>query len=90
MKHIYLLKPFLFIFFVFIYITGHSEGTKQIMPTTGGAEKISISASTTTSFGFAWYNCPADNRLNIHIKQAGEIIYFGFQKLPALQHNLTG
>jgi len=71
------LSCFLFLLFS---IYGFSEGTKQIMPAAGGAEKIHITVPQSQQNGFAWLNCPDDNRLKIHIKEIGEIFYFGFQK----------
>jgi len=71
---------FPFIILLVCNTLGYSEGTKQIMPTNTGIEKIYASSPTGTLVGFAYYSCPPENRLNIHIKQLGEVIYYGFQK----------
>ena len=64
----------------FFGLRGFSEGTKQLMPTNTGVEKIEASSPTTSTFGFAYYGSPVENRLNIHIKQVGETIYYGFRR----------
>ncbi len=70
----------------FCQFAGYSEGTKQIMPVNTGIEKILAGSPTTQLIGFAYYSCPVDNRLNIQIKNPGEIIYFGFKKNDILVH----
>ncbi|MBE0646237.1 MAG: hypothetical protein IH596_00465 [Bacteroidales bacterium] len=61
-------------------LTGFAEGTKQLMPVDGGSEQAHITAPAVQQYGFAWLNCPEDNRLNIHVKEVGEKIYYGFRK----------
>jgi len=83
MVSLYLARRLLFLSAIFsclIPFYGFSEGTKQIMPTNTGIEKIDACSPSGTLVGFAYYLCPADNRLNIHIKQPGEIIYYGLRK----------
>ena len=78
-----LIRIFLYLhfsLFFLISISGFAEGTKQIMPFDGGAEKAHITAPAVQQYGFAWLDCPEENRLNIHIKEVGEKIYYGFQK----------
>ena len=50
------------------------------MPVAGGAERVHICEPADHQYGFAWLNCPEDNRLYIHIKDTSETIYYGFQK----------
>jgi uncharacterized protein (TIGR02145 family) len=57
-----------------------AEGTKQIMPVDGGTERIHITQPQPQQFGFAWFDCPPEKRLHIHIKEVGEKIYYGFRK----------
>ena len=57
-----------------------SEGTKQILLSDGGHGKIQVNSSFNQ---FAWYNSSgisgnSEFRLNIHISNIGEKIYYGF------------
>ena len=74
---------FFLIFFLCCSNLGFSEGTAQIMPTNTGYEKIEASSPSSTLVGFAYYSCPPENRLNIHVKEVGEVIYYGFNKNDA-------
>ncbi|MGC8864816.1 MAG: immunoglobulin domain-containing protein [Bacteroidales bacterium] len=72
MKFTYIIKVGLLAF-----VSTHlfAEGTKQIMPTSGSNGELQLMPSFSQ---FALYDCPADDRLYIHIKTVGEKICFGF------------
>ena len=72
MKRYPLLLFFLLALLILIFKTPIlAEGTKQIMPTNTGIEKIQASSPGAETFGFAWYGCPEENRLNIHLNEDG-------------------
>ncbi|MBU0766060.1 MAG: hypothetical protein KJ607_14645, partial [Bacteroidetes bacterium] len=52
-----------------------AEGTKQIMPTSVSWGRLEVYP---TFSQFAYYNAPAEHRLNIHISNTSETVYFGF------------
>jgi uncharacterized protein (TIGR02145 family) len=65
---------------VSLSFSGFTEGTKQILLTADGHGKIQVNESFSD---FAWYNSDgtsgnANYRLNIHIENPGEKIYYGF------------
>lgn len=63
---------------VVITINNFAEGTRNIMPTSSNIGRLNFEPSFTN---FAMYGCLATERLNIHIANAGEIIYYGFGKV---------
>ncbi|HNW77159.1 MAG TPA: hypothetical protein PKJ28_09770, partial [Bacteroidales bacterium] len=65
---------------ILIPLTGHSEGTKQVRPdSTISAAALMIDWSDVLFTRFCMVGCPANYRLNIHIKNVGEKILFGFK-----------
>ena len=71
------LSPFIAILLVLNMIPNllKGEGTKQIMPTSGSYGELQLMTSFSN---FAWFDCAADDRLNIRVKTVGEKICFGF------------
>ena len=70
---------FILLFMAFIPFFGYGEGTKQLLPDStiseAGLYFDNSPGSVYTKFGII--NCPVNNRLCIHIKNAGESILFG-------------
>lgn len=58
-------------------ITVLAEGTKELMPQSTDHGVVQIFDRSRL---FMTYDAPKENRLNIHICKAGEIIYFGFNQ----------
>ncbi len=56
----------------------YSEGTKNIMPYSNYIGRLNFEPSFTN---FAMYGCMVTERLNIHIANVGEKIYYGFGKV---------
>jgi gliding motility-associated-like protein len=54
-----------------------AEGTKELMPESTDHGVVQIFDRSRL---FMTYDAPKENRLNIHICKAGEIIYFGFKQ----------
>ncbi len=69
---------FLVSFFIVSPITSDGEGTKSIMPNGNYYGRLNFEPSFTN---FAMYGCLATERLNIHIANVGEKIYYGFGKV---------
>jgi len=70
---------------------GFGEGTKQLLPdSTVSAAGLYFDNSNGIYYpNFGIINCPPNYRLNIHIKNAGETILFGFRiSSPNKQFNL--
>lgn len=69
----------LFLFLVYLSFFGYGEGTRQVLPDSTTSEAGLYFDPTPngvyTLFGII--NCPANNRLCIHIKNVGESILFG-------------
>ena len=66
-------------FFVFPLCYSYAEGTKQIQPTAASHAKVQIMPNWTE---FAWYDRfgvsgNPEFRLNIHVSNIGEVIYYG-------------
>jgi gliding motility-associated-like protein len=67
-----------YLFFVvlsFFSLSIQAEGTKEIMPNSNFIGRLNLEPSFTN---FALYGCTPAERLNIHIANSGEKIYFGF------------
>lgn len=58
-------------------IAALAEGTKELMPNSTDHGVVQIFDRSRL---FMTYDAPKENRLNIHICKAGEIIYFGFNQ----------
>ncbi|MBO9699879.1 MAG: gliding motility-associated C-terminal domain-containing protein [Sporocytophaga sp.] len=58
-------------------VTVLAEGTKELMPKSTDHGVVQIFDRSRL---FMTYDAPKENRLNIHICKAGEIIYFGFNQ----------
>ena len=67
------------IVFVLFYSSAIAEGTKELQPSSSDFGFIQIFDRGRV---FATYNSPVVNRLNVHICNAGEDIYFGFKQPP--------
>lgn len=65
------------IVFVLFYSSAIAEGTKELQPSSSDFGFIQIFDRGRV---FATYNSPVVNRLNVHICNAGEDIYFGFKQ----------
>ena len=91
-KLFFLLCLFLSFFCVAIMsVPGFGEGTKQLLPdSTVSAAGLYFDNSNGAFYpNFGIVNCQPNYRLNIHIKNAGEIILFGLQAENSnLQFNL--
>ena len=72
-------------FLILINNFAYSEGTKQINPNSSDSSIIQIVANVPGSTAtFASYSSTKFQRLNVHICEAGETVYMGFNsKLPA-------
>ena len=69
----------LLFFFQQLYVSkAFAEGTKEIMPTSTYIGRLNFEPSFTN---FAMYGCLPSERLNIHIANVGEKIYYGFGQL---------
>jgi hypothetical protein len=77
-----LLCIYVFIGFLLIFSIKKSkgEGTKQLQPLATDNGFIQIFDNNTLTRPFATYNCPVDNRLNIHVSALGEKVYLGFNQ----------
>lgn len=71
---------FLLLIITLVDVEVRAEGTKQLQPNATDNGFIQIFDNNTLTRPFATYNCPVDNRLNIHISTVGEIIYLGFNQ----------
>jgi gliding motility-associated-like protein len=65
-------------YLIFSNISVKAEGTKEIMPYDTCLSRLNLEPTFTQ---FAFYGCQPAQRLNIHIKTAGEKIYYGFGKV---------
>jgi gliding motility-associated-like protein len=74
------LYAYLFLLSLLIVNIGsvYSEGTKNIMPNGTYIGRLNFEPSFTN---FAMYGCLTTERLNIHIANVGEKIYYGFGKV---------
>ncbi|WP_028981327.1 T9SS C-terminal target domain-containing protein [Sporocytophaga myxococcoides] len=63
--------------FVLSIISVVAEGTKELMPKSTDHGVVQIFDRSRL---FMTYDAPKENRLNIHICKAGEVIYFGFNQ----------
>ena len=81
-----------FLFFLIAILPYFSlgEGTKQLLPdsTISGAGLYIDNSPGTVYTNFAVANCPANYRLYIHVKNAGECILFGFNATNAIPFTL--
>lgn len=74
------LVSLLFLLFISIFDSNniYAEGTRNIMPNSNYLGRLNFEPSFTN---FAMYGCLTTERLNIHIANVGEKIYFGFGKV---------
>ena len=65
----------IFVILSFFSLSIQAEGTKEIMPNSNFIGRLNFEPSFTH---FALYGCTPAERLNIHIANSGEKVYFGF------------
>lgn len=70
----------LILIFLSSFHSSFAEGTKELRPTVGDFGSIQIKGNLTNDKAlFAYYDGPADTRLNVHICTPGEKVYMGFR-----------
>jgi len=83
-EHIIIRKGYGLLFIIMVLTFQlRGEGTKQLLPdsTISGAGLYIDNSPGTVYTNFAVANCPSNYRLNIHVKNVGEYILFGFETM---------